>query len=165
MSDRYQNLIQTPFGQTVARQLGLPNPVVLERYREGAPLVDGSVYVGGDGRLRPALSASLDELGIKHLATHADEATYKGLVFDASGLAGSEELVELQRFFTPVLRSLQSCGRVVVLGTPPEHAESAGSRVAQRALEGFTRSLAKEVGRGSTVQLVYVAPGGERAIA
>jgi 3-oxoacyl-[acyl-carrier protein] reductase len=123
------------------------------------------VYVGGDGRLRPALSASLDELGIKHLATHADEATYKGLVFDASGLADSEELVELQRFFTPVLRSLQSCGRVVVLGTPPEHAESAGSRVAQRALEGFTRSLAKEVGRGSTVQLVYVAPRGERAMA
>src|SRR5439155_4229572 len=30
-----------------------------------------------------------------------------------------------------------------------------------RALEGFTRSLGKEVGRGATVQLVRVAPGAE----
>jgi 3-oxoacyl-[acyl-carrier protein] reductase len=31
----------------------------------------------------------------------------------------------------------------------------------QRALEGFTRSLGKEIGRGGTVQLVYVAEGAE----
>jgi 3-oxoacyl-[acyl-carrier protein] reductase len=36
---------------------------------------------------------------------------------------------------------------------------------AQRALEGFTRSLAKEVGRGATVQLVHVEPGAEDQIA
>ena len=35
-------------------------------------------------------------------------------------------------------------------------------RTAQRALEGFTRSLGKEIGgRGATAQLVYVAAGGE----
>ncbi|HEU4336853.1 MAG TPA: 3-oxoacyl-ACP reductase, partial [Nocardioides sp.] len=38
-------------------------------------------------------------------------------------------------------------------------------RVAQRALEGFTRSLGKEIGRGGTVQLVYVAPAADGAIA
>ncbi len=37
-------------------------------------------------------------------------------------------------------------------------------RVAQRALEGFTRSLGKEVGRGGTAQLVYVADGAEDAV-
>jgi 3-oxoacyl-[acyl-carrier protein] reductase len=36
---------------------------------------------------------------------------------------------------------------------------------AQRALEGFVRSLAKEVGRGATVQLIYVAPGGASQLA
>jgi 3-oxoacyl-[acyl-carrier protein] reductase len=55
------------------------------------------------------------------------------------------------------MRSLGSCPRVVVLGTPPESVHGA-ERVAQRALEGFTRSLGKEIGRGGTVQLVYVAP-------
>ena len=35
-------------------------------------------------------------------------------------------------------------------------------QTAQRALEGFTRSLAKEIGgRGATAQLVYVSQGGE----
>ena len=51
-----------------------------------------------------------------------------------------------------------------MLGTPPESV-SGGERVAQRALEGFTRSLGKEVGRGGTVQLVYVADGAEAATA
>jgi 3-oxoacyl-[acyl-carrier protein] reductase len=45
-------------------------------------------------------------------------------------------------------------GRVVVLGGGPDSA-------AQRALEGFTRSLGKEIGRGATVQLIHVAPGAE----
>ncbi len=57
---------------------------------------------------------------------------------------------------------LQRSGRVVVLGTPPAKAGSTRAATAQRALEGFTRSLAKEVGgKGSTVQLVYVEPGAE----
>ena len=49
----------------------------------------------------------------------------------------------------------------------PRHAAGAGrldpgAATAQRALEGFTRSLGKEIGgRGATAQLVYVAPGAE----
>jgi 3-oxoacyl-[acyl-carrier protein] reductase len=61
------------------------------------------------------------------------------------------------------MRSLESCPRIVVIGTPPELVEGS-ERVAQRALEGFTRSLGKEVGRGGTVQLVYVAQGAEGAL-
>jgi 3-oxoacyl-[acyl-carrier protein] reductase len=47
---------------------------------------------------------------------------------------------------------------VVVLGTAPEHTATVDEAVAQRALEGFTRSLAKEQVRGATTQLVHVAP-------
>jgi 3-oxoacyl-[acyl-carrier protein] reductase len=48
-----------------------------------------------------------------------------------------------------------------VLGTPPELADSRRQAVAQRALEGFVRSAAKELRQGATGQLVYVAPGAE----
>jgi len=52
-----------------------------------------------------------------------------------------------------------------VLGTPPAEAGSARAHTAQRALEGFTRSLAKEIGgRGATAQLVLVANGGEEQL-
>ncbi len=90
------------------------------------------------------------------------EGRAKALVFDATGISDSTELVELQRFFYPAVGRLERSGRVVVLGTPPAEAGSARAHTAQRALEGFTRSLAKEIGgRGATAQLVYVAKGGE----
>jgi 3-oxoacyl-[acyl-carrier protein] reductase len=166
MSDRYQFLAHTPVGRFLVKNLGLPDPVRLERYREGQPLVEGVVLVGSapDGRLRDSITASLAQLGIAEVESAASGQSFKGLVFDATGIRTSADLAHLQEFFTPVLRSLQTCGRVVVLGTPPEATATAEEHVAQRALEGFTRSLGKEVGGGSAVQLVYVAPGAEDAI-
>ncbi len=165
MSDRYQSLIHTPVGQLLAKNLGLPNPVPLERYAEGDPLMDGTVVLGGTGRLGGALTGALDDLGIASVTAAVDGERYKGLVFDATGIQSSADLVELQRFFTPLMRGLRSCSRLVVLGTPPEMTNTAEERVAQRALEGFTRSLGKEVGRGGTAQLVYVAPAADAALA
>jgi 3-oxoacyl-[acyl-carrier protein] reductase len=165
MSDRYQTLIHTPIGQLLAKNLGLPNPVRLERYAEGDPLVDGTVAVGGDGRLGKAVVSALDVLGIAAVQDASADQSYKGLVFDATGISSSDRLGVLQEFFTPLMRSLRTCPRVVVLGTPPESTNSAEERVAQRALEGFTRSLGKEIGRGGTVQLVYVAPAADGALA
>jgi 3-oxoacyl-[acyl-carrier protein] reductase len=164
MSDRYQSLIHTPIGQLLAKNLGLPNPVTLERWSEGAPLVDGTVAVGGNGRLGAAVVSALDSLGIANVKDAPASETYKGLVFDATGISSSDQLVELQKFFTPLMRSLGSCPRVVVLGTPPETVHGA-ERVAQRALEGFTRSLGKEIGKGGTVQLVYVTPAADDSLA
>jgi 3-oxoacyl-[acyl-carrier protein] reductase len=162
MSDRYQGFVQTPIGKLLVKNLGLPNPVPLERYVDGEPLVDGTVAVGGTGRLTESLPGILDLLGIASTQTTDAAQKYKGLVFDATGLKSTSELTALRDFFTPLLRSLETCPRVVVLGTPPESVEGS-ERVAQRALEGFTRSLGKELGRGGTVQLVYVADGAEGA--
>ena len=163
MSDRYQGFTKTPVGKLLVKNLGLPNPTKLERYVEGAPLVDGTVLLGGRGRLAESLPGLLDLLGITSTEAHEDGTTYKGLVFDATGLQSSADLTALRDFFTPLLRSLATCPRVVVLGTPPEQVKGP-ERVAQRALEGFTRSLGKEIGRGGTVQLVYVAEGAEASV-
>jgi 3-oxoacyl-[acyl-carrier protein] reductase len=163
MSDRYQSFTASPLGRLLVKNLGLPDPVTLDRWTEGGPLVDGIVVTGGTGRLVDPVVASLDALGIAHTPETADGERYKGLVFDATGIRTPEELVALQEFFTPKLRSLLPCARVVVLGAIPERL-AGEERVAQRALEGFTRSLGKEIGRGSTVQLVYVVEGAEAAI-
>jgi 3-oxoacyl-[acyl-carrier protein] reductase len=50
-----------------------------------------------------------------------------------------------------------------VIGTSPADTRG-GERDAQRSLEGFPRRLGKEIGRGGTVQLVYVVPGAEEAL-
>ncbi len=164
MNDVYQGFTKTPIGKVLVKNLGLPNPTPLERYTAGDPLVQGTVLVGGRGRLAESLTGLLDTLGIAATESLPEDAKAKGLVFDATGLTSSAELVALRDFFQPVLRSLETCPRIVVLGTPPELLKG-GERVAQRALEGFTRSLGKEIGRGGTVQLVYVADGAESAVA
>jgi len=164
MSDKYQGFTTTPIGKLLVKNLGLPSPTRLERYTEGAPLVDGTVLVGGTGRLAESLPGILEQLDITSTQQSADGERYKGLVLDATGLTSSEQLGALRDFFTPVLRSLATCPRVVVIGTPPELVSGA-ERVAQRALEGFTRSLGKEIGKGGTVQLVYVAEGAEGSLA
>jgi 3-oxoacyl-[acyl-carrier protein] reductase len=161
MSDRYSQLVNAPLVSTVAKQLGLPQPVELDRYRAGDPVVSGPVLSGAapGGRLGKAVAALLDEIKAERAGT---EGPAKALVFDATGIADSTELVELQRFFYPAVPRLRRSGRVVVLGTPPAAAGSPRAHTAQRALEGFVRSLGKEIGgKGSTAQLVLVDPGAE----
>src|SRR6476661_556343 len=167
MTDRYQGFVQSSLGQLLVKNLGLPDPVPLKRYADGDPLVTGTVLTGDPagrpGRLAASLPGLLDELDVTHSQTADPEARYRALVLDATGLTDSSQLGELRDFFGPLMRSLETCPRLVVIGTPPETV--AGSeRVAQRALEGFTRSLGKEVGRGGTAQLVYVAEGAEGGV-
>ncbi|WP_183094889.1 3-oxoacyl-ACP reductase [Nocardioides stalactiti] len=163
MSDKYQGFTSSPIGKLLVKNLGLPNPTKLDRYSAGDPLVQGTIVTGGTGRLAESLPGLLDTLGIASTTAQAEGEKYKGLVFDATGITTVEGLGALQEFFTPLMRSLQSCARVVVIGTPPAQVEGS-ERIAQRALEGFTRSLGKEIGKGSTVQLVYVAEGYEASV-
>src|SRR3954466_15600465 len=147
MADRYSQLVNAPLVGTIAKQLGLPQPVSLDRYQEGQPVVSGPVLYDGApaGRLGKTIAAILDSVKAERAGA---EGKAKALVFDATGIADSTELVELQRFFYPATPRLQRSGRAIVLGTPPSEAGSIPAHTAQRALEGFTRSLGKEIGGG-----------------
>ncbi|MEH3033126.1 MAG: 3-oxoacyl-ACP reductase [Aeromicrobium erythreum] len=165
MTDRYQDLAHNPIGKFLVKNLGLPNPPYLERY-EGGPLVKGTVLTGSatNGPIAKAVTAALKSSKIESTGVAASGKKYKGLVFDASGIADAQGLVALQEFFTPVLRQLAPSGRVVVIGSAVDEAKDESAAIAQRALEGFSRSLGKEVGGGSTVNLVYVSKGAEKAL-
>ncbi len=163
MSDLYAQVVNSFPVNLVASRVGLPQPPKLERHTPGSPVVSGPALLGGapGGRLGDQLERVLSEIGANHASDSDDHV--KALVFDATGISDSTELVELQRFFHPNVMRVERSGRVVVLGTPPA-GRPAHEATAQRALEGFTRSLGKEVGRGTTVQLVYVAEGAEGEI-
>src|ERR1700743_1911363 len=163
MPDRYSQIVNAPLVSTVAKQVGLPQPVDLDRYQPGNPVIAGPVLSGaapgGSGAKERALKKILDDIGAERAGA---EGKAKALGFDASGIADSTELVELQRFFYPAVPRLRRRCRVGVLGATPARAGAARPHPAQRALEGFTRSLAKEIGgKGATAQLVYVEPGAE----
>jgi 3-oxoacyl-[acyl-carrier protein] reductase len=190
MSDRYQQLVNTPIGKIVSKQIGLPAPVKLERYERGQPVIDGPVLFGAapGGRLAGALANVLAEIGaevhtrledeVRTAAADAgidaqvfnpdaasEDQRFKALVFDATGIADSSGLREAYAFFHPTVRRVKTSGRVIVLGTPPDDAASPRQATAQRALEGFVRSIAKEVRKGATAQLIYVGQKAEDQIA
>jgi 3-oxoacyl-[acyl-carrier protein] reductase len=186
MADRYQQLVNTPIGKLVSKQVGLPVPTGLERYEPGQPVINGPVLLGaapgsalaapiarvlkaidaavetpsGDEVRQGAADADLDA-GLFNPDTASDEETFKAIVFDATGIAEASQLRAAWEFFHPTIRRVRRSGRVLVLGTPPEDAEDPDRAVAQRALEGLTRSIGKEVRKGATSQLVYVTPGAE----
>ncbi|NIF79638.1 3-oxoacyl-ACP reductase [Paraburkholderia sp. Cy-641] len=189
MNDSYLKFVNSPFGARLARSLGLPKPEVLRRYRADRPEFDGLIAIGAgrEPHLFDALARLVASIGMTSVA-HASaglwvplanrhglmtgrfepaEAGSAGklaaLLFDASGIEDSSQLEPLHRFFHDTLRSLGKCGRIVVLGRPPEACASPRQWTAQRALEGLTRSLGKEARRGITANLVYVAQGVENA--
>jgi 3-oxoacyl-[acyl-carrier protein] reductase len=163
MSDLYSQIVNSPPGRLIASRVGLPQPVQLDRYEPGTPVVSGAVLTGAAprGRLDKQIERLLGAIGAARPETSS--APVKALVFDATGIEDSTQLVELQRFFHPHVKRIERSGRIVVLGTPPAGLP-AREATAQRALEGFARSLGKEIGRGIAVQLVYVANGAEEEI-
>jgi 3-oxoacyl-[acyl-carrier protein] reductase len=186
MSDRYQQLVNTPIGKIVTKQIGLPNPVKLERYERGQPVISGPVLLGAalggklagpaakvlaaidadvhtplDEQVRTAAADARLEAKVWSPDAAPEDQTFKALVFDASGIEDSEQLRELQAFFSPTIRRVRSSGRVIVLGTTPADCKRPRQATAQRALEGFVRSVGKEARRGATAQLIYIGAKAE----
>ncbi|MBI3223928.1 MAG: 3-oxoacyl-ACP reductase [Mycolicibacterium cosmeticum] len=165
-SDLFTQVVSSGPGSFLAKQLGVPQPETLRRYRAGEPPLAGSLLIGGEGRvvepLRAALAEDYDVVSNNIGGRWAD--SFGGLVFDATGITEPTGLKALYEFFTPVLRNLGSSGRVVVIGTTPSETATAHEHIVQRALEGFTRSLGKELQRGATVSLVYLAADAKPAV-
>ncbi len=163
----YSQFVHSLPGAFVAKQAGLPVPPPLRRYRASDPALTGPILLGGSGRLIEPLRELLDTPDyevIHNNLTGKSADKFGAVVLDATGITSPVELKELYEFFTPTLRSVTPCARFLVLGTTPELITDPNEHIAQRALEGFTRSLGKELLKGATVQLVYVAPDAPTAL-
>jgi len=184
MTDQYQAFTQSPLGKFVVKNLGLPSPVSLDRFESAQPVVNGAVllgaapsstisasiaqvlsnihadsYVGNNVELQQ--TAAKVGLNLRPLNADDKESKFKAVVFDASGIQDSEQLKALYDFFNPIARQISSSGRVIVIGTTPETAKTVKQAIAQRALEGFVKSVGKEFKKGITAQVVYVDQGAE----
>ncbi|MDO6443666.1 3-oxoacyl-ACP reductase [Marinobacter sp. 2_MG-2023] len=190
MSDIYFKLVNTPVGKTAAQSLGLPSPVPLNRLkRADQAFIEGKVLVGAGiggraiatiGGVLGASAATLyhasgkasledsSKAGNKAQALELGsdiETKFSALVFDASGLKGPEDLRALYDFFHPTIKKLGANARVVIVGQDPATCRKAPQAAAQQALEGFTRSIGKEIGKkGATANLLWMAPNAEKQL-
>ncbi|MFE9726926.1 3-oxoacyl-ACP reductase [Streptomyces sp. NPDC005794] len=163
MADRYLHFTGTAPGRFLTRRLGLPQPTPLRRWTLETPSLDGPLLhlTAGSSDRSDALGPVLAATGLK-VTDQAERPA--AVVLDATGVTTAAGLAAVHAALHPVVRSLATGGRVVVLGTTPspdDHHQAA----AQQALEGFVRSLGKEIGRGATAQLLRLAPGAGAASA
>jgi len=173
-----------PMPEALAR----PKGPATERFLEGK-----TVLVAGDGALGAILAGVLPRAGAKTLVgsevlqrTIAASAEAYGrpvgslsslptegehaekvhaLVLDGTAFESTADLKQLYTFFHEFVRSIGRSGRAVVIGRPSDTANTVEQAAVENALEGFTRSLAKEIGgKGATANLVLVEPGAEAQV-
>ncbi|MDT0495099.1 3-oxoacyl-ACP reductase [Streptomyces griseus] len=160
MADRYLHLTGTAPGRFLTRRLGLPQPTPLRRWSPETPRLDGALlHLTAGVPVVTGVAEVLGRVGLPVVGASGRADRIAAIVLDATGVATAAGLGDVYAALHPVVRSLAPGGRVVVLGTVPSPADH-HQAAAQQALEGFVRSLAKEIGRGATVQLVRVPGGG-----
>lgn len=152
MPDLFTTLITSP----LAKKAGVPQPTRLRRYEPGGPLCEGPVLVAGTGPYVAPLRQWLGAAGLA-LAETSDAATDRlgAVVVDLSDATDPGQL-GLLKSLAPAVKKLRTNGRVVVVGTDPATLEDPAHVATQRALEGFVRSLGKELRAGATANHVLV---------
>ncbi|MEV0218485.1 3-oxoacyl-ACP reductase [Streptomyces sp. NPDC050704] len=160
MADRYLSFTGTAPGRFLTRRLGLPQPAPLRRWSAEHPSLDGRLLHLTAGKSDPDLAPVLARTGLE-VGTRADAGTGRptAVVLDATGVRDTDALAEVHAALHPVVRSVAESGRIVVLGAPLDPADHHQYAV-QQALEGFVRSLGKEIGRGRTANLVRLTDAG-----
>lgn len=94
------------------------------------------------------------------------ERRLDAIVLDATGIGSVDDLRALHTLLQPRLGSLRGNGRVLLLARPPEEADGPEPAACRRAVEGFMRSLARELGRkGSTANELLLPQGAESRLA
>ena len=131
MSDRYIDFANSSIGHRVVGALGLPSPVRLERWQAGRLRpIEGALLIGG-GPLAEKVSTLANRLTDTIYSYGADPTLatawipghgqkLKAVVFDARDLLHTEQLKQLREFFQPLMKNLDHCAHLVILGLDPQ---------------------------------------------
>ncbi|NKY07653.1 3-oxoacyl-ACP reductase, partial [Cellulomonas hominis] len=163
-TDRYLDLVNDGVTAKIAKQLGLPRPARLHRYRPGAPLVDGPVLVLGDGADADTLAQFLSGTSPEHkgwdldVRRHASEGTrFAAVVLALTEVTHPDGLAGPLLALAPVLKTLAPQGRVVTVSRPATDDQAPALAAARQGVDGALRSVAKEMRAGGTANGVVVA--------
>jgi len=150
MTDKYAQLVNQGLGRNVARKLGLPQPAVLRRYKPGQPLITGPIVVQGDSAAADKLAAELLawDLDVRRHAVPREKLGAIILVLD--DVARPEDLEKPVLAAGASLRDLAPGARVLTVSRPASEADSPAAAAARQGVDGFLRSLAKELRAGAT---------------
>src|SRR5262245_32768862 len=165
MSDWLLDFASDPVGARLLSAFGLPSPTRIAR-AEGAygstPLAGKQIVLAAapSGFAEKPLRGAIESAGgVAHdVASLAADAKIDVIVFDATGVRRPIEHRALYDLFHPLMRRIASDGRVLVTVGWPQEASDPVAAATARGVEGFVRTLAKEIGRSDAqANLLYLA--------
>ncbi|WP_127573838.1 3-oxoacyl-ACP reductase [Georgenia faecalis] len=167
MNDTYLDAVSTDVGKKVAKKLGLPQPVRLRRTDPAspdAPLVTGPVLVLQDAWSRASADAvaerllgwDLDVRRDPHLAEHQ---RWGAVIVVLTELEAPGQLGGPALDLGEMLRRLAPSGRVITLSRAATGGDAPAQAAARQAVDGFLRSVAKELRAGATGNGLVLAEG------
>jgi len=161
-TDSYTRFVNRPFGKQIAKTIGLPQPVPLRRYHKGDRLVSGPILIVGQSEAADAVAKQLfaEEYDVRRDAGLKQQ--FSAIIVALDEISHPQDLSELVLEVGSALRNLQANGRVITIfrAAKDTSANTDPAVVAARSgVEGFTRSLAKEMRRGATTNGIVLANG------
>ncbi|HLT83830.1 MAG TPA: 3-oxoacyl-ACP reductase [Phototrophicaceae bacterium] len=166
MADKYLDLVSRGWGKSAAKKLGLPQPARLRRTDPASvdrPLVPGPVLVLDDGASPAASDAVAETLLGWDLDVRRDpDELGKGkrwgaVVLVLTGLTSPAGLGEPALALGGVLRRMAPGARIVTVSRRAEDATEPAVVAARLGVDGFLRSLAKELRAGATANGIVLA--------
>lgn len=166
MQDYLVSLSNDPRGAGLLKKLGLPTPVSLSRSVGGVAAQPLSGYLvllvsAPDSYATKAATLALEAAGaeISTAEQLPTDCKLEIVLMDATGCSTVAGLRALYDGFQPIIKRLTKNARILLLATRPDAVTDPIAAGCARAVEGFAKSLAKEVGKqGSTVNVAYLVP-------
>ncbi|WP_402373571.1 3-oxoacyl-ACP reductase [Isoptericola rhizosphaerae] len=162
MTDRYTQAVNSGFTKTLAKKLGLPRPAILRRYRAGDPLAVGPVLVVSDGASQKdadVLAQALLAWDVDVRRQPTDDVRWGAVLLVVTEAETPPDLAEPILAVGSVLRRLAPNGRVVTVSRAPAEGDSPALSATRNGVDGFLRSLAKELRAGATGNGVVLTDG------
>ncbi|WP_284985680.1 3-oxoacyl-ACP reductase [Arthrobacter sp. fls2-241-R2A-172] len=157
MADKYTQLVSQGLGKDLAKRLGLPQPVELRRYSAGAPLVTGPVLVSGDSPGADDIATTLLGWGLDVRRNALPKEKLGAIVLVLDAVQHPDDLAKPVLTAGSSLRDLAVNARVVTISRTADSAQSPASAAARQGIDGFLRSLAKELRAGATANGILLA--------
>lgn len=152
MSDKYLDLVNSGFTKKLAQTLGLPRPARLRRqgFDPDPVPVRGTVVVLGEGGDADQVANLLLQWDLDVRRTAPPSGKIHAIVMVLTELQGPAEARNAVLAAGSLLRSLAPHGRVVTISRDRATAKDVAQAATQAGVDGFLRSLAKEMRAGAT---------------
>ncbi len=155
MSKLFENLFYSKLGQGLLSALGVKPAISLKRFSGTTPWVNDETLVASAPS--SALAGILSQAQIQpSVIKDGDETQFNSALFDATEFRNTSDLSQLKSFFAGISKRLNASSHIVIIGLDPAVCDDVEHAAVMEALNGFTRSLAKELGRKAIgVNLLY----------